>query len=405
MSGVSQMFPNLIVRKYGGVCLSTPERIRSIALEIAELRSQHHPVIVAVSAMGQTTNELIQLAQQVSARPARRELDMLLTTGERISMALLTMALRDLGISAISYTGSQAGILTDRWHNNAHIIQLKPIRVEESLSKGEVVVLAGFQGVDHQTKEITTLGRGGTDTTAVAFAAHFRAERCEMIKEVDGLCSGDPRLVPNTRTLFDVTYFELMEMCFWGAKVLHYRSTELAWHNQVPLSIKKWQSDVVTHIQKERAVETFQILSVNSHPLVEHAHIKSESLADGLQKLSQHLQDHELPMPQILAATYEAPSTRVMMTGDQELLAAIRASTAQDLTLSQPTATVTVTATALFSPSQIARLTQLLRENGVAIHKAFTSSHSITFNISTMQRELALNLLHAQILEPAGLAL
>ncbi|UEM14950.1 aspartate kinase [Bradyrhizobium barranii subsp. barranii] len=184
-----------IVQKYGGVCLETPEKIRAVARSLADLHSRGHRVVAIVSAMGKTTDELIKAAYQVSPHPNRRELDILLTTGERISMSLMSMALSDLGAPAISFTGSQAGVMTDESHSSARILDVRPARVLEELGRGRIVVLAGFQGVNPRTKEITTLGRGGSDTTAVAMAAALKAERCEIIKEVDGICSADPRVV------------------------------------------------------------------------------------------------------------------------------------------------------------------------------------------------------------------
>jgi aspartate kinase len=199
----------IIVQKYGGVCLETPAKIRAVARGLADLHGRGHRVVAIVSAMGTTTDQLIQMAYQVSPTPNRRELDMLLTTGERISMSLMSMALSDLGVPAISFTGSQAGVMTDDSHSSARILDVRPIRVREELDRGRVVVLAGFQGVNPATKEITTLGRGGSDTTAVAMAAALKAERCEIIKEVDGICSADPRIVPDAKPLRRVDFVSL----------------------------------------------------------------------------------------------------------------------------------------------------------------------------------------------------
>jgi len=230
----------IIVQKYGGVCLETPAKIRAVARSLADLHGRGHRVVAIVSAMGKTTDQLIQMAYQVSPTPNRRELDMLLTTGERISMSLMSMALSDLGVPAISFTGSQAGVMTDDSHSSARILDVRPIRVHEELDRGRVVVLAGFQGVNPATREITTLGRGGSDTTAVAMAAALKAERCEIIKDVDGICSADPRIVPAAKPLRQVDFASLSEMCFWGAKILHFRSVELAQSQDVPLVLKQW---------------------------------------------------------------------------------------------------------------------------------------------------------------------
>src|SRR5450759_3901581 len=243
----------IIVQKYGGACLETPAKIRAVASSLADLHSRGHRVVAIVSAMGNTTDELVKMAYQVSPHPNRRELDMLLTTGERISMSLISMALSDLGVPAISFTGSQAGVMTDDSHSSARILDVRPIRVREELDRGRIVVLAGFQGVNPVTKEITTLDRGGSDTTAVAMAAVLKAECCEIIKEIDGVCSADPRIVANSKPLRQLDFSSLSEMCFWGAKVLHFRSVELAQSQNVPLVLKKWGgAEHSTQVMKER---------------------------------------------------------------------------------------------------------------------------------------------------------
>lgn len=228
---------NLSVLKFGGSSLATPEQICQVAKKISELYKQGRQLIVVTSAMGKTTDQLTELAYKVSPRPNRRELDMLLTTGERVAMSLMSMALHDLNCPSISFTGSQAGVMTDGAFSNACIKELKPIRVEEALNARKVVVLAGFQGVDPTTKEITTLGRGGSDTTAIAMAAHFKANRCEILKDVQGVFAADPKIVPHTPILKKLSIDKLYEMCFWGAKVLNYRSVDWARRFGVPLFV------------------------------------------------------------------------------------------------------------------------------------------------------------------------
>ena len=218
----------LVVQKYGGSSVADAESIKRVAKRIVDTRKAGHDVVVAVSAMGDTTDELVDLAQQVSPLPAGRELDMLLTAGERISMALLAMAIANLGHEARSYTGSQAGVITDAVHGKARIIDVTPGRIRSALDDGAIVIVAGFQGVSQDTKEITTLGRGGTDTTAVALAAALGAEVCEIYTDVDGVFSADPRIVPTARRLPRVSYEEMLEMAASGAKVLHLRCVEYA---------------------------------------------------------------------------------------------------------------------------------------------------------------------------------
>src|SRR3974390_2583183 len=309
---------SIIVQKYGGVCLETPAKIRAVARSLADLHGQGHRVVVIVSAMGKTTDQLIEMAYQVSPAPNRRELDMLLTTGERISMSLMSMALADLGVPAISFTGSQAGVMTDEAHSSARILDVRPIRVLEELDRGRIVVLAGFQGVNPVTKEITTLARGGRDTTAVAMAAALKAGCCEIIKEVDGVCSADPGIVADSKPLRQLDFESLSEMCFWGAKVLHFRSVELAQRQNVPLVVTKWgRAEHSTQVIKEVVgMESGKVLAVNSIARVEHVEIDSADLNQGFEKFARHLKQSGLSWPQLLASAFTAGKTRIMMTGD-----------------------------------------------------------------------------------------
>ena len=228
----------LVVQKYGGSSVSDAERIKRVAERIVATRKAGHEVCVVVSAMGDTTDELLDLAQQVSPLPPGRELDMLLTAGERISMALLAMAIANLGASARSFTGSQAGVITDGAHGKARIIDVTPGRIRDALDKGHIAIVAGFQGVSQDTKDITTLGRGGSDTTAVALAAALDAEVCEIYTDVDGVFSADPRIVPAARRLDTITYEEMLEMAASGAKVLHLRCVEYARRFDLPIHVR-----------------------------------------------------------------------------------------------------------------------------------------------------------------------
>ncbi|HTL12874.1 MAG TPA: aspartate kinase [Bdellovibrionota bacterium] len=225
-----------LVQKYGGTSVATPERIRAVAQWIARTHAEGHRLVVVVSAMGQSTDELLKLAHEVSADPPHREVDMLLTTGERISMALLSMALSDLGVPAISLTGSQSGIITDTHHRRARILRITGQRIQSGLDHGQVVIVAGFQGVS-ETKEITTLGRGGSDTTAVALAIALKADACEIYTDVDGVYSADPRSVPEARFLSDVPYDLMCELAQRGAGVLHSRCVYLARKYRMPVRV------------------------------------------------------------------------------------------------------------------------------------------------------------------------
>jgi len=228
----------VLVQKYGGTSVEGPERIRAVAGRVVAARAAGNDVLVVVSAMGQTTDELLRLAREISSNPNRRELDMLLTTGERVTMALLAMALGDLGVPAISFTGSQSGILTDAGHGAARIIEVRPERLRKELEQGKVVIVAGFQGVNPITKEITTLGRGGSDTTAAALAAAFGRARCEIHTDVAGVFSADPRAVPAARVIPRLDYRVCSTLAHLGGRVLHARCVDLAARERVPLVVR-----------------------------------------------------------------------------------------------------------------------------------------------------------------------
>ena len=229
---------SLVVQKYGGSSVADAESVKRVARRIVEYRKAGHDVVVVVSAMGDSTDDLIDLAQQVSPIPPARELDMLLTAGERISMAVLAMAIANLGSQAQSFTGSQAGVITDESFGKARIIDVTPGRIRSALDDGNVAIVAGFQGVSQTTKNITTLGRGGSDTTAVALAAALDADVCEIYSDVDGVFTADPRIVPSARKIDRINYEEMLEMAASGAKILMLRCVEYARRYGVPVHVR-----------------------------------------------------------------------------------------------------------------------------------------------------------------------
>src|SRR3954467_13730374 len=233
----------LVVQKYGGSSVGDAERIKRVAERIVEARRQGNDVVVVVSAMGDTTDELLDLAERVSPLPPARELDMLLTAGERISMALVAMAIANLGHEARSFTGSQAGVITDSSHGRARIIDVTPGRIRGALDAGHIAIVAGFQGVSQDSKDITTLGRGGSDTTAVALAAALKADVCEIYTDVDGVYTADPRIVGNARHIKTITFEEMLELAACGAKVLMLRCVEYARRYNVPVHVRSSYSD------------------------------------------------------------------------------------------------------------------------------------------------------------------
>ena len=228
----------LVVQKYGGSSVADADGIKRVAQRIVASRKAGHTVVVVVSAMGDTTDDLLDLAKRVSPLPPARELDMLLTSGERISMALLAMAIANLGLSARSYTGSQAGVITDDVHGKARIIDVTPGRIASALADGAIPIVAGFQGVSQNGKDVTTLGRGGTDTTAVALAAALAADVCEIYTDVDGVFTADPRIVTTARRILAISYEEMMEMAACGAKVLQLRCVEYARRYNMPIHVR-----------------------------------------------------------------------------------------------------------------------------------------------------------------------
>ncbi|MBP3222953.1 MAG: aspartate kinase [Actinomycetaceae bacterium] len=233
----------LIVQKFGGSSVADAEGIKRVARRIAQTKNDGHDVVVVVSAMGDTTDELLDLANEVTSTQPAREMDILLTAGERISMALLAMAVNDLGCEARAYTGQQAGLKTDAKYGKASIVDIVPQRIKETLNEGAIAIVAGFQGVNVENNDVTTLGRGGSDTTAVAFAAALGADVCEIYTDVDGVFSADPRIVSKARQLKVMTYEETLELAAHGAKVLHLRAVEFARRFNVPLHVRSSFSD------------------------------------------------------------------------------------------------------------------------------------------------------------------
>jgi len=251
-----------LVQKYGGTSVATTERIEAVADRIVAARADGTRVVVVVSAMGDTTDELLALARRIHSTPPPRELDMLLTAGERISMALLSIALQARGAAAISFTGSQSGIITDNRHSDAKILDVKCDRIRAALDSERIVIVAGFQGVSAE-REITTLGRGGSDTTAVALAAALGAERCEIYTDVDGVYTGDPRLVPHAAKIAAIDYDEMLELASRGARVLHPRSVEVARRFGVPLAVRSsFNQDPGTVIQSMERIEPESIRGI-----------------------------------------------------------------------------------------------------------------------------------------------
>lgn len=377
--------------------MATPQQIVDVARRITRLKSKGHDLVVVVSAMGDTTDDLCSLAMRVAQIPNRRELDMLLSTGERISIALLSMALIEQGCPAISFTGSQAGILTDDSHNNARIVDLKPARVTDELNKGSVVVLAGFQGVNPRTKEITTLGRGGSDLTAIATAAHLGAKHCEILKDVDGVYSADPRIVKKAVRLEQLSYDQLIEFTFWGSKVLHYRSVELAQKlgveiyiglahgehgpNGQPVGGTVIRNSLGPKRKEATMLEQQRVLSVNSHSEVRRILISQKEIGPALSGFAKILRTHQLAWPQILDSEKREDGWSFLITGPSESLGALEklALESQEFSMSQERlSTVTATCYGSVESKLPQTLSEYFFEERIPIHKILTGPMSLT---------------------------
>lgn len=255
---------DIIVQKYGGTSVATPAKIASVADRIVASRKEGHQVAVVVSAMGESTDELLALAQKVSKAPPKRELDMLLTSGERISMSLLAMAINDRGCPALSFTGSQGGIITDAEHTRAKILEVRADRIRQALEDGKVAIVAGFQGMSTE-REITTLGRGGSDTTAVALALALGAKECQVFTDVDGVYTADPRIVGEARKLDRITYDEMVELASLGAQVLHPRSVELAAKHELPIRVSSsLDNNQGTIVEQKTSMEAVKVRGIAS---------------------------------------------------------------------------------------------------------------------------------------------
>jgi aspartate kinase len=394
---MSNTSSQIIVQKYGGATLANPEKIKIAADRIHRLRNSGAKIVVVVSAMGQTTNDLIELAHKVSSRPLLRELDMLLSTGERISMSLLSMALNDLGCPAISLTGSQAGILTDDLHVNANIIEMKSFRVEQALAENKVVILAGFQGVSATTKEITTLGRGGSDITAVAMAGYLKADRCEILKDVDSVYTADPKLVPLAKPIRKLTYPQLLDMTSWGAKVLNYRSVKLANEKNVTLYVgPAHEGDSTgTLITNANAFEKQQAIAINTFSKVFKLNLKNNF--DNFEKFQNYLHANNVGELQLLRLENQNENQKYFISAANENLEALLHFSAQKNDfLIEDTQLSSVSLTyALSQP--IAAPEAFFTEKPMrdfSIETSFKSSQSLHFILKSENRTHFVNFLH-----------
>ena len=395
----------LIVQKYGGTSVADPERIRAVAEHVAFTKRHGNDVVVVVSAMGKSTDNLIKLANEVSSVQPDRELDMLLTTGERISMTLVCMALAGVGIDAISFTGSQVGIITDTVHTKAKILEVKGDRVREALAQGKVCVVAGFQGVSTD-KEITTLGRGGSDTTAVALAAALDADSCEIYTDVTGVFSADPRIVPQARKLQHINFDEMLEMAGAGSKVLALRSVEFARNHNVPIQVRSsftWEPGTWVTSQ-EPSMEDPIISGVVTD--VSEAKVTVRKVPDrpGISAaLFEQLADSNVNVDMIVQNTSTDGNTDISFTvpkADMKVAQGIVESVAKEIGaagIAQDDAIAKISlvgAGMKTSPGIAAKMFRTLADNGVNIQMISTSTIRISVVIAAADLEKAARSLH-----------
>ena len=395
---------SVIVQKYGGSSVADVQKLKAVAARVMQTRAQGHDVVVVVSAMGDTTDELLTLAKQVSPNPDRRELDMLLSAGERISMALLSMAIRELGGNAISFTGSQSGIITNDRHVDARIIEVRPFRIQDELSRGRIVVVAGYQGVSYR-KEVTTLGRGGSDTTAVALAAALDAEFCEICSDVDGVYSADPRVVPAAQRIGSLSYEETQEMAEAGARVLNAQAVEFAKEKGIAIYARATQGPLPgpdpssdgTVVRRSPPHMPGTVVGVASERDV--VLLDSSAAATDLLAL---LDDRGVPGKQlhVFGDRTTVVISRENLHDEQQLRASVFERFANRATLIDGLAAVSVIGAGINATYRNVRTgDEALRGAGIEPRGAATSSFRITWMVPRERMEEAVRVLHRRFIE------
>lgn len=389
--------PKIIVQKYGGSSVADPVRLRAVAARVAQTVSEGYRVVVVVSAMGKSTDELIALARSISAAPPRRELDMLMSSGERITMALLAMALHELHIDAISFTGSQSGILTNDRHSGARIIEVRPVRIQDELARDRVVIVAGFQGMSYK-REVTTLGRGGSDTTAVALAAALQAERCEIYSDVDGVYSADPRIVADAHHLPEIGYREMQELADHGAKVLNAQAVEWAQRAGIVIHARKTTgSNRQTLVREPSPQPSPQAHTGRATAICATARILDLTTAHDSERLLQTLSAHSVPLRE-LHLQPDGHLQVALVTDDvpdwSETLAALRQAV-PDLQLRDDQGTVSAIGPGLgLEPALLQQVLTQLKQAGLTPTQLSTSPLRLTVRLPCDQVQAATALLH-----------
>ncbi len=396
----------LIVQKYGGSCLATPARIKSVAERVVATRGRRGDVIVVVSAMGRTTDQLMGLAKRIAATPSKRELDMLLTAGERVSMALLAIAINDLGWHAISFTGSQSGIITDDGHGDASIVDVKAFRIRDEIELGKIVIVAGFQGVSG-TKEITTLGRGGSDLTAVTLAAAFGAERCELYKDVPGIMTADPGIVPDARLIPRLSYGQLLELIGAGSRVVQDRAVLAARKFGIPLNIRSGFTDTEGTMVTERpAGGVFPARGVGLRTDVAMLNVEPVQDLRSAAGVLAALASARIPVYMINSSVGEGKKGVMKIVVDSDLAGravdAVNGSGAGTASLEKQVGLLSLVGDKVGSPDLAAKALADLAESGVPIEEVSSTSTTLTCVTVPEKAEDGVRALHRRIESQKG---
>ncbi|WP_332689656.1 aspartate kinase [Halalkalibacter lacteus] len=396
-----------IVQKYGGTSVGSVERIKHVASRVERSVKEGHELIVVVSAMGKSTDELVSLANQITDAPSKREMDMLLTTGEQVTISLLTMALHECGIEAVSLTGWQAGMETEASHGNARISAIKNERLEAELAKGKVVIVAGFQGLSEQG-EITTLGRGGSDTTAVAIAASLKASRCDIYTDVTGVYTTDPRYVKKARKLHSISYDEMLEMANLGAGVLHPRAVEFAKNYDVPLMVASSMEDVEgTLIEEEVSMEqNLVVRGIAFENDVIKVTVKGlPNRIDTLSKLFTTLSENHVNVDIIIQNQYDEEHVNISFSITQSSLKetlAVLGKAQEDLqfadvSFEEELAKLSIIGSGMVSnPGVAAKMFDVLAKNDIFVKMVSTSEIKVSVVVLGADMTLAVEMLHEQ---------
>ena len=393
-----------IVQKYGGSSVADTEKLQKIARLIAKVKGQGNDIAVVVSAMGKTTDELVMMARCISPKPPRREMDMLLSTGERITMSLLCMALHELGLDAVSLTGSQAGIITNDRHNDAQVIEVRPFRVQDEMAQGKVVIIGGFQGVSYK-RDITTLGRGGSDTTAVALAAALDAECCEIYSDVDGVYSADPSIVSNSRHLPGISYPVMQEMSMAGAKVLHAGAVQFAKDKDIAIYARStFNPGRETVIRRLSPGTIIGVQAVVSERKVERIRLHGTNSRTRFKQVAHYLETEQVPIKEVNVA--ETPSAKpqskasfVVSTqniyGWKQIKAALIKKFGQGIDFDTDLAALSLIGEGLNRNNlTLLKALELLSDNGIPVSGITTTSFRISLLVPHNHIEKSVQLCH-----------